>query len=486
MLIEQNQITVNGVVGTPLTSADITVDANGNVGIGTSSPNAKLDVVAPSSAEAINIRGRSADDIGQLKFYENDGTTSLARLDARTTHFEVGAYNELRFSAGGVGNSHIVIDTSGNVGIGTPTPSAPLQIEFSNDNGGVGGQTIKNTNTGTNSNFASISTQAVNGTIQGTFGSSHYSTWGGASVFAGSQTAHPLKLLTGNTVRATVDTSGNLGIGITPTDHLTAGYNLRLYGGTQTYLAFNNSTHTTQVLGGFVIGNDAGAARITQRENQPIIIATNDDTAMTILGNGNVGISESNPSRLLHVNSGSTNTGVRFESTDQTASIEFADNSGTAEIGATGSDLVFFPGGYDKGRFMASGGMKIGEQMFREGYTSINSSETRWYKIVEYANTGMISGRIFLHANRFGGYNQTGSFREYKMSIGGYSNNIYGPSNQTGDSGEGGYGSIDIGSDNSVYLKVSASVYGGTQYFYILGYINNWAFDNTVYSTSLP
>ena len=90
--------------------------------------NAKLVVVSPSSAEAINIRGRSADDIGQLKFYENDGTTSLARLDSRTTHFEVGSYNELRFSAGGVGNSHVVIDTSGNIFFGANKTANLAQV----------------------------------------------------------------------------------------------------------------------------------------------------------------------------------------------------------------------------------------------------------------------------------------------------------------------------------------------------------------------
>jgi hypothetical protein len=79
-----------------------------------------------------------------------------------------------------------------------------------------------------------------------------------------------------------IDSSGNVGIGATPSGYLTNGYNLRLDGGAQTYLAFNCDAHTTQVLGGFVIGNDAGAARITQRENQPIIFATNNNTSMTI------------------------------------------------------------------------------------------------------------------------------------------------------------------------------------------------------------
>jgi hypothetical protein len=108
------------------------------------------------------------------------------------------------------------ISLGGNVGIGTESPGAPLHIQFSDNTGGVGGLLIKNTNTGTTANFASISTQAENGTIQGTFGSSYYPAWGNRSVFAGSQTAHPFKILTGNAVRATFDTSGNVGIGTTP------------------------------------------------------------------------------------------------------------------------------------------------------------------------------------------------------------------------------------------------------------------------------
>jgi len=74
----------------------------------------------------------------------------------------------------------------------------------------------------------------------------------------------------------------------TSSTYLTSGYVARLYGGTQTYLAFNNSTHTTQVMGGFVIGNDASAARLIQRENQPITFLTNNVAAprLTIAGDG--------------------------------------------------------------------------------------------------------------------------------------------------------------------------------------------------------
>jgi hypothetical protein len=72
-------------------------------------------ITAASDAEALHIKGRSSDDIGQMKFMENDGTTSLGRLDARTTKFEMASYSELHLSANGPNNAHLKIDASGRV-----------------------------------------------------------------------------------------------------------------------------------------------------------------------------------------------------------------------------------------------------------------------------------------------------------------------------------------------------------------------------------
>lgn len=87
-----------------------------------------------------------------------------------------------------------------------------------------------------------------------------------------------------------IDPSGNVGIGTTPSGLLTSGYVLRLNGGAQTYLAFNNNTYGTQVTGGFVIGNDNATARITQRENAPLLFSTNNTERLRIDSAGNVGI----------------------------------------------------------------------------------------------------------------------------------------------------------------------------------------------------
>jgi len=52
----------------------------GNVGIGTTSPSAPLEVNSNTNAEAINILGRAADDISEIAFYEADTTTKLGEL----------------------------------------------------------------------------------------------------------------------------------------------------------------------------------------------------------------------------------------------------------------------------------------------------------------------------------------------------------------------------------------------------------------------
>jgi len=96
------------------------------------------------------------------------------------------------------------------------------------------------------------------------------------------------------TARMTIDTNGNVGIGDVPTGNLTAGYALRLDGGAQTFLAFNNNPHTTQVTGGFVIGNDNGAARITQRESQHVLFEVGGSEVLTLEVNKNVTIEDGN------------------------------------------------------------------------------------------------------------------------------------------------------------------------------------------------
>jgi hypothetical protein len=103
----------------------MTLDASGRLGIGTTSPNGGLSVVAPSSATAISIWGRSADNFGALRFQSNTGATTYSTIysDASSFIFENGGSERMR------------ITSAGNVGIGTTNPLGKLTVS----NGGAEG-----------------------------------------------------------------------------------------------------------------------------------------------------------------------------------------------------------------------------------------------------------------------------------------------------------------------------------------------------------
>jgi hypothetical protein len=75
---------------------------------------------------------------------------------------------------------------------------------------------------------------------------------------------------------------------------------------------------------------------------------------------GNVGISTSSPQKTLHVNSGTSNIGLRVESSDATASIEFIDSGTTstatsARVGGISNDFFVQTNGSERLRISAAG-----------------------------------------------------------------------------------------------------------------------------------
>jgi hypothetical protein len=99
---------------------------SGNVGIGTTSPQAKLQVAGPGwfadsvgpTTGGIRIDKTGPAGYGRLSIY--DGTTEVAELGHR------GDWNA--FYLWNNGHYNLVVNSAGSVGIGTASPSNPLQM----------------------------------------------------------------------------------------------------------------------------------------------------------------------------------------------------------------------------------------------------------------------------------------------------------------------------------------------------------------------
>ena len=97
------------------------IDSSGNVGIGTTSPTSSLDIEAEHPG--ITLRTNDADGDPQLKFVDSVGS-QLAHLRVDNTG---GSLNYVSLNAG-TSENHLAIDSSGNVGIGTTTPTRLLHV----------------------------------------------------------------------------------------------------------------------------------------------------------------------------------------------------------------------------------------------------------------------------------------------------------------------------------------------------------------------
>lgn len=114
------------------------VGEDGNIGIGTSTPNALLDLAGPSgpsnSGPAVKISATTTNTNLSLFFRspESRGSVNLGRsgLGQKGNALNVEASGDINFYAGGAnqGAESMVVDETGNVGIRTISPTATLQV----------------------------------------------------------------------------------------------------------------------------------------------------------------------------------------------------------------------------------------------------------------------------------------------------------------------------------------------------------------------
>jgi hypothetical protein len=153
-----------------------------------------------SSIQAVNNSDPSATSRTTMSV-----SSTESRFEAGRTA-SGGTYLPMTFVTGG--SERIRVDTSGNVGVGTASPGYKLDVQSAS-------ATI-NLQSTTTTNLSYLTLRNVGYNYVGVENSVGGGLFTGSSAYAlalGTVSAYPVQFATGGTVRATIDPSGNVGIG---------------------------------------------------------------------------------------------------------------------------------------------------------------------------------------------------------------------------------------------------------------------------------
>ena len=310
-----------GIVDNSTTTA-ITIDSSENVGIGTSSPSRLAHLYGTSNPALRLDNGTNTVDIGIA-------TSNGALLNGSSANDLViarnGAYN-IKFGTNG--STRAVIDSSGNVGIGTSSPNS----------------------------YSSQTTLTINGSTYGrldlesagTLRASLFST-AGSTTFSAATDLLTFDTSGGEAMR--IDASGRVGIGTS-----SPSTKLEVLDANGIGLRFGDvaAAPSSQTAGFIGISTSAFSGN-----NGDLVLYPRTSAASNILlMGGNVGIGTSSPSSALHVDASSTSTLVTIHNTNGSSS----DCRGLdVETSTTGTTVQrWFNAGSELGRFTATGNLLVG------------------------------------------------------------------------------------------------------------------------------
>jgi hypothetical protein len=173
--------------------------SDGNVGINNTSPTSPLDVIANNStAIHLRLRGRAADSVGQMEFWNNAQSTRYGYIATDSSSMGIVTTQSIPLVLGTNSAERLRITSEGDMGLGTTSPFNP---------GGSGQTSFEMSG----SSYSTIFISANSATVRGQFSADNPNSW----VEMGARTNHPLLLITNNTERMRITSGGNVGIGTT-------------------------------------------------------------------------------------------------------------------------------------------------------------------------------------------------------------------------------------------------------------------------------